>query len=105
MTLTINIDEKKLQKVRSIVERDGGSLEKLFEIYLDSFLKDERIQPDTSDKYNQSLKERFEVVKDKLEFKGKSPIEIVKELTKNIKIPSDLDEKEDYHQHIMRKHA
>ena len=100
MTLTINIDEKKLQKVRSIVEREGKSVEELFEKYLDSFLEEESMQSDTFHKSNSSA-----AIEERPEFKGKSPLEIIRELTKDINISADFDEKEDYRQHIIRKHA
>ena len=100
MTLTINIDEKKLQKVRSIVEREGKSVEELFEKYLDSFLEEKSMQPESSSKSNSSTE-----IEERPEFKGKSPLEIIREMTKDIKISADFDEKEDYRQHIIRKHA
>lgn len=117
MTLTINIDEKKLQKVRSIVERKGKSVEELFEKYLDSFLEEESMQPDSFSKLNPSLE-----IEERPEFRGKSPLEIIREITKNINLSplqkirelqdkagispiEDFDDREDYREHIIRKNA
>ena len=94
MTLTINIDEKKLNALRKKAESKGSSLEELFEKYLDSFLEEENMQPTVSDN-----------IRDRPEFRGKSSLEIIKELTKDINLSADFDEREDYREHIIRKHA
>lgn len=60
-------------------------------------MKEENIQPEISDP--------FKEIRERPELKGKSPFEIIKELTKNINISSDFNEREDYREHIIRKHA
>jgi hypothetical protein len=95
MTLTINIDDSKLNALRRKVASEGNSLDTFFENYIDSVLEEENVK--ASNEVNDSIRPT--------ELRGKSPMEIIKELTKDVKILEDFDEREEYHKHIMRKHA
>jgi hypothetical protein len=97
MTLTINIDDRKLNALRRKVASEGNSLDEFFENYIDSVLKEEYVgnqygtnNPDVSS-----------------ELRGKSPMEVIKELQNQAGIVAtkDFDEKEDYRAHILRKYA
>jgi len=97
MTLTINIDEQKLNALRKKVANAGNSLDQFFENYIDSVLEEEnvKVQNETNDSVNP------------LELRRKSPMEVIKELQKQAGIveTEDFDEKEDYRAHILRKYA
>ena len=105
MTLTLNIDENKLQALREKAEREGKSLEKLFEKYVDAILEEGNF----SSKNTKGIFENAEMGKDNLSetngFEGMSPMEVIQELTKNISIPANFDERKDYREHIIKKHA
>lgn len=117
MTLTINIDDKKLKAVREKAELAGSSLEELFEKYLDSFLGEENMKsvPGQSNSLQtskpmqpimgSSISDEMKKIRERPDLKGKNPLEIIAELKKDVKISADFDEKEDYRNHIMRKHA
>lgn len=97
MTLTINIDDQKLNALRSKVANEGHSLEEFFENYIDSVLKEGNVN--ISNETNDSVKLS--------ELQGKSPMEVIKELQKQAGIVAteDFDEKEDYRAYIIRKYA
>jgi hypothetical protein len=95
MTLTINIDDRKLDALRRKAAREGNSLDEFFENYIDSVLEEENVK--VPNQINDSV--------NPLELIGKSPMEVIKELTKDVKILKDFDEREDYREHIIRKHA
>lgn len=95
MTLTINIDDQKLNALRKKVASEGNSLDEFFENYIDSVLEEENLK--VPNQINDSV--------NPLELIGKSPMEVIKELTKDVKILKDFDEREDYREHIIRKHA
>jgi len=90
MTLTINIDEKKLQKVRSIVERRGETIEKTLEDYLDNLLHESRGSDEV--KSESSKISRMQKIRELQTKAGLKPVE-------------DFDDKEDYREHIIRKNA
>ena len=97
MTLTINIDDQKLNALRRKVASEGNSLDEFFENYIDSVLADANVKGanEINDAVNPS------------ELRGKSPMEVIKELQKQAGIveTEDFDEKEDYRAHILRKYA
>ena len=90
MTLTINIDEKKLLALREKAEREGKSVEKLFEKYVDSILEEGNVsvQNDNGNVkvlVTQKIRELHDLA--------------------GIKPTKDFDEMADYREHILRKHA
>lgn len=97
MTLTINIDDQKLNALRKKVASEGNSLDEFFENYIDSVLEEENVK--VPDKINDAVNPS--------KLRGKSPMEIIKELQKKAGIveTEDFDEKEDYRAHILRKYA
>ena len=90
MTLTINIDEKKLQKVRSIVERRGETIEKTLEDYLDNLLRESWESHEIENK--DSKISRMQRISELQNQAGIKPVE-------------DFDDKADYREHIIRKNA
>ena len=110
MTLTINIDEKKLQKVRSIVEKEGKSVEKALEDYLDNLLQ-ESLESSTESKKEDdylSLKLSNEMILQELTPNPTiAKLQRIRELQNKAGITprDDFNDKEDYREYIIRKNA
>ena len=102
MTLTINIDENKLQAVRSIVERRGKTLEKDLEDYLNNLLREDYHENNFISKpaSENALQESNENSKTSIML-------MIRKLQDDagIKPIEDFDERKDYREHIIRKHA
>jgi len=112
MTLTINIDEKKLQKVRSIVEREGKSVEKALEDYLDNLLQESLKSSTEGKKENEedylSLKLSNEMILQELTPNPTiAKLQRIRELQNKAGITprDDFNDKEDYREYIIRKNA
>ncbi|TLV00156.1 DUF6364 family protein [Dyadobacter luticola] len=98
MKLTINIDEENFLKATQLAKADGDTVEHIIENFLKKML-DDRYQnafPTSKEKSESSE------VNAKL-----SAIETIARLQREagLKPTPDFDEKEDFRNHIIRKHA
>lgn len=78
MTLTIELQDEVAEKAQRIARRRGKTISQLFENYVEALGKLERPTPNVDE---------------------------ILRLTEGFSTPADTDDKKEYHEYLMRKHA
>ena len=88
MTLTIEVEKQKLQRLRRVAEEQGKNLESVVAEFLESLLLKENTPKDVRQKLDK-----------------KSIVDQILENTKGVDLSDVTDEKAAYREYLSRKHA